>query len=316
VEPFRKDGCGREEGTAMGGLRAVGGARWFVGALAWAVAVVMAGGAAYATGDGTPRLRLDRSEGPPGTVVFASIQGYGGCRPAGVTTPAGGGVVEVFWEGIADAVASAVVPSSGSVEVLFSVPGGATAQRYSITSVCRTNAQLTADDLFVVTGLASQLVRVPRVVGLKVAEAEAKVAALGLVLRVPSGGGDVVAGQSPTAGSMVGVGHAVRITTKQVVVVAPAPPPPEPAAVARAAEPFPWRTAALVALAVLVAGAVSYRIARWRGDRRWVRNTLRVVVPPTPALDPQLTESGSAPPMLVVRIQPHEDAGIHILQGG
>ncbi|TDW22290.1 PASTA domain-containing protein [Kribbella kalugense] len=303
----------------MGALRAVGGPRWLVRALACAsavvIAVVMAGGAAYATGDGTARLRLDRDEGPPGTVVFASVQGYGGCRPAGVTTPAGGGVVEVFWEGIEDAVGSAVVPPNGSVEVMFSVPFGATAQRYSITSVCRTNAQLTDDDLFVVTGIASQLVRVPRVVGLKVAEAEAKVAALGLVLRVPSGAGDVVAGQSPTAGSMVRAGHAVRITTKQVVV-APARPAPEPAVVARAADPFPWRTTALVALAVLVAGVVSYRVVKWRLDKRWVRNHLRVVVPPAPALDPQLTESDSAPPMLVVRIQPHEDAGIHILQGG
>jgi hypothetical protein len=276
-------------------------------------------GIAHAAGEGTARLRLDRSEGPPGTVVFASIQGYVDC-----------GAVEIFWEGVDEAVGSAVVPASGAVDVLFSVPAEATAQKYSITSVCKTNPKLTDDDLFAVTAgtvtpetappetAAPQLVRVPRVVGLKVADAEAKVSAVGLVLRVPADAGDVVDGQSPKAGSMVGIGHAVRVTT-ELAAVAPQPTPSpsdeQPVGTASSDEPFPW-SAVLAALGVLMAGTVTYRVVRLRLDRRWVRNHLRVVVPPAPALDPQLTESDAAPPMLVVRIHPHKDAGIHILQGG
>lgn len=316
----------------MAGLRAVGGGRWYVGAVACALVVLFAlttTGIAHAAGDGTARLRLDRSEGPPGTVVFAGIQGYVDC-----------GAVEIFWEGVDEAVGSAVVPASGAVDVLFSVPAEATTQKYSITSVCKTNPKLTDDDLFVVTAgtvtpgtvtpetappetappetAAPQLVRVPRVVGLKVADAEAKVSAVGLVLRVPSDAGDVVDGQSPKAGSMVGVGHAVRVTTEQVAVApqpSPSPSDEQPVGTASSAEPFPW-SAVLAALGVLMAGTVTYRVVRLRLDRRWVRNNLRVVVPPAPALDPQLTESDAAPPMLVVRIHPHKDAGIHILQGG
>ncbi|MEV5961264.1 PASTA domain-containing protein [Kribbella sp. NPDC051952] len=306
----------------MAGLRAVGGGRWYVGAVACALVVLFAlttTGIAHAAGDSTARLRLDRSEGPPGTVVFASIQGYVDC-----------GAVEIFWEGVEAAVGSAVVPASGAVDVLFSVPAEATAQKYSITSVCKTNPELTDDDLFVVTAgtvtpgtvkpetVAPQLVRVPRVVGLKITDAEAKVSAVGLVLRVPVDVGDVVDGQSPKAGSMVGVGHVVRVTTEQAAVApqpTPSPTDEQPVGTASSAESFPW-SAVLVVLGVLMAGTITYRVVRWRLDKRWVRNNLRVVVPPAPALDPQLTESDAAPPMLVVRIQPHKDAGIHILQGG
>jgi hypothetical protein len=194
---------------------------------------------------------------------------------------------------------------------------------------------------------------------MKVADAKATLSALGLVLRVTSGEGDVVASQSPTVGSMVGVGHAVRVTIKPAVVAPQLVPVPnligEQAAAARSAlsavglhlggtadtdrdiagqqpapgtlvaagttitvtfaDPFPWSKAALLALVVLAFGAVTYGVARRWLDRRWVRNKLRVVVPAAPAVVPRLTESDSEPPMPVVRLEPHADAGVHILKG-
>ncbi len=304
-------------------------------------------------------------------------------------------MVKIFWEGLEEAVGSAVVPENGVVEVPFSVPAEATAQKYSITSLCMTNPKLTDDDLFVVTRpkasvvvpptvppetvrpptvvppetvppvtgtpetATPQLIRVPRVVGLKLADADAKVSALRLALRVTSGDGDVVASQSPSAGSMVGVGHAIRITIKRAVVVPQLVPVPnlvgEQAAAARSAlstvglhlggtaeadrdivsqqpapgtlvaagttitvtfaKPFPWSRAALLSLVVLACGAVTYRVVRQRLDQRWVRTKLRVVVPAAPAVDPRITESDPAPPMPVVRIEPHADAGIHTFKG-
>ena len=351
----------------MDGARAATGARWYVCALASALVLAFAltaAGTARAASDSTDTLRLDRSDGPPGTMVTATIRGYAECNAPGASSAeAGGGLVEIFWEGVEEAVGSAVVTASGSVEVPFTVPEGATAQKYSIVSRCLTNSKLTDDDLFVVTPpvvvppsvgpspsvsppsvvspsvvspsvvspsvvspsvspsetVAPQLVRVPRVVGLTVADAEAKVSALGLVLRVTSGDGDVVASQSPATGSMVGVGHAIRITIKPAVVAPPLIPVPDPAgeqaAPARSAELFPWLRAALLALAVLAFVAVTYLVARRWLDRRWVRNKLKVVVPPAPAIDATITESDPAPPLPVVRIETHADAGIHILRG-
>lgn len=339
----------------MVGLRVAGGGRWVVGALAGVLAlpfVLSAVGPAYATGERAETLRLDRSDGPPGTEVVATVRGYAECHAAGTTNAeGGGGEVKIFWEGFKDAVGSAVVPSDGVVEVPFSVPAGATAQKYSIVSLCMTNSQLTDDDQFVVTGsktsvvvppvtprtpsvqpstvvpsetatpetTAPQLVRVPRVVGLKVADAEAKVSALGLVTRVTSGDGDVVTGQSPSVGSMVGAGHVVRIVVEPAAA-APAPnpvtEPPAGADSAPSAELFPWSSAVLLSLGVLAFAAVTYRVGRLRLDRRWVRDKLRIVVPPAPAVDARVMESDPAPPTMVVRIQPHDDAGIHVLQEG
>ena len=398
----------------MDGSGAARGGRWCVGALVGALVLlfaVSAAGPARATSDGTATLWLDRSNGPPGTKVIATAWGYDECHSSSTTSPspyhrgvaraeAGGGEVKIFWEGSEEAVGSAMVPANGVVEVPFSVPADATAQRYSITSLCMTNPKLTDDDLFVVTGSEAsvvvpptvppetvrppsvspptvvppetvtpvprtpetatpQLVRVPRVVGLKLADADAKVSALRLALRVTSGEGDVVASQSPSAGSMVGVGHAIRITIKRAVVAPQLVPVPnlvgEQAAAARSAlstiglrlggtaeadrdivsqqpapgtlvaagttitvtfaKPFPWSRAALLSLVVLASGAVTYRVARQRLDQRWVRNKLRVVVPAAPAVDPRITESDTAPPMPVVRIEPHADAGIHTFQG-
>ncbi|HET6986704.1 MAG TPA: PASTA domain-containing protein [Kribbella sp.] len=347
----------------MDGTRAGTGARWLVGALA-SVPVLLfaltAAGPAHATSEATVTLWLDRSDGPPGTKVVATAWGLADCHASAATSPspgarakAGGGVVKIFWEGLEQPVGSAVVPTSGVVEVPFSVPAEATGQRYAVTSVCMTNAKLADDDSFVVTRseaavvvpptvtpetvrppsvspsavapsqtatpetVAPKVVSVPRVVGLKVADADAKLSALGLVLRVTSGAGDVVVSQSPTAGARVGVGHAVRITV-ELAVVPPQPVPVpnpvgEPPVVAPSA--FPWSRAGLLSLVVLVAGAVTYRVARVRLDRRWVRNKLRVVVPPAPPIDAQLTESEPVPPMPVVRLEPHADAGAHILEG-
>ena len=389
----------------MDGTRVASGARWFVGGLAGALALAFAltaAAPARAASDATVTLWLDRSDGPPGTKVIATAWGYAGCHAPATTSPspgdgatAGGGVVKIFWEGFDEAVGSAVVPTSGVVEVPFSVPAEATAQRYSIVARCMTDAKLTDDDLFVVTRseapvvvppktvpppsdppsvspptvvpttavpsatVTPQMVRIPRVVGMKVADAKAKLSALGLVLRVTSGEGDIVASQSPTAGSMVGVGHAVRVTIKPAVVAPQLVPVPnlvgEQAAAARSAlsavglrlgstaeadrdiagqqpapgtlvaagttitvtfaDPFPWSKAALLALVVLAFGAVTYGVARRWLDRRWVRNKLRVVVPAAPAVVPRLTESDSEPPMPVVRLEPHADAGVHILKG-
>ena len=389
----------------MDGTRVASGARWFVGGLAGALALAFAltaAAPARAASDATVTLWLDRSDGPPGTKVIATAWGYAGCHAPATTSPspadgatAGGGVVKIFWEGFDEAVGSAVVPTSGVVEVPFSVPAEATGQRYSIVARCMTDAKLTDDDLFVVTRseapavvppktvpppsdppsvspptvvpttavpsatVTPQMVRIPRVVGMKVADAKAKLSALGLVLRVTSGEGDVVASQSPTAGSMVGVGHAVRVTMKPAVVAPQLVPVPnlvgEQAAAARSAlsavglrlgrtaeadrdiagqqpapgtlvaagttitvtfaDPFPWSKAALLALVVLAFGAVTYGVARRWLDRRWVRNKLRVVVPAAPAVVPRLTESDSEPPMPVVRLEPHADAGVHILKG-
>ncbi|WP_329474739.1 PASTA domain-containing protein [Kribbella sp. NBC_01484] len=390
----------------MDGTRVASGARWFVGGLAGALVLVFASTAAAparAASDATATLWLDRSAGPPGTKVIATAWGYAGCHAPATTTPspadgatAGGGVVKIFWEGFDEAVGSAVVPTSGVVEVPFSVPAEATAQRYSIVARCMTDSKLTDDDLFVVTRseaplvvppktvpppsvpspsvspstavpstavpsatLTPRTVRVPRVVGMKVADAKATLSPLGLVLRVTSGEGDVVASQSPTVGSMVGVGHAVRVTIKPAVVAPQLVPVPnligEQAAAARSAlsavglrlggtaeadrdiagqqpapgtlvaagttitvtfaDPFPWSKAALLALVVLAFGAVTYGVARRWLDRRWVRNKLRIVVPAAPAVVPRLTESDSEPPMPVVRLEPHADAGVHILKG-
>ena len=390
----------------MDGTRVASGARWFVGGLAGALVLVFASTAAAparAASDATATLWLDRSDGPPGTKVIATAWGYAGCHAPATTSPspadgatAGGGVVKIFWEGFDEAVGSAVVPTSGVVEVPFSVPAEATAQRYSIVARCMTDSKLTDDDLFVVTRseasvvvppktvpspsvpspsvspstavpstavpsatVTPRTVRVPRVVGMKVADAKATLSALGLVLRVTSGEGDVVASQSPTVGSMVGVGHAVRVTIKPAVVAPQLVPVPnligEQAAAARSAlsavglrlggtaeadrdiagqqpapgtlvaagttitvtfaDPFPWSKAALLALVVLAFGAVTYGVARRWLDRRWVRNKLRVVVPAAPAVVPRLTESDSEPPMPVVRLEPHADAGVHILKG-
>jgi hypothetical protein len=300
-------------------------------------------------------LWLDQSDGPPGTKVIATAWGYTGCH-ASATSPAddgvkaGGGVVEIFWEGLDEAVGSALVPTSGVVEVPFAVPAEATAQRYSIVARCVTNSKLTDDDLFVVTRSEApavvppntvsppsvspptaspsptatptprpHMIRVPRVVGLKVADANAKLSALGLVPRVTSGDGDVVASQSPTAGTMVGAGHAVRITVEPAVAAPPLVPVPNPTGEqvdqARSGDPFPWSKAALLALAVLAICALTYGVARRWLDRRWVRNKLRVVVPTQHAVDPRLTESDIEPPMPVVRLEPHADAGVHILKG-
>ncbi|WP_405071873.1 PASTA domain-containing protein [Kribbella sp. NBC_01510] len=390
----------------MDGTRVASGARWFVGGLAGALVLVFASTAAAparAASDATATLWLDRSDGPPGTKVIATAWGYAGCHAPATTSPspadgatAGGGVVKIFWEGFDEAVGSAVVPTSGVVEVPFSVPAEATAQRYSIVARCMTDSKLTDDDLFVVTRseasvvvppktvpspsvpspsvspstavpstavpsatVTPRTVRVPRVVGMKVADAKATLSALGLVLRVTSGEGDVVASQSPTVGSMVGVGHAVRVTIKPAVVAPQLVPVPnligEQAAAARSAlsavglrlggtaeadrdiagqqpapgtlvaagttitvtfaDPFPWSKAALLALVVLAFGAVTYGVARRWLDRRWVRNKLRIVVPAAPAVVPRLTESDSEPPMPVVRLEPHADAGVHILKG-
>ena len=390
----------------MDGTRVASGARWFVGGLAGALVLVFASTAAAparAASDATVTLWLDRSDGPPGTKVIATAWGYAGCHAPATTSPspadgatAGGGVVKIFWEGFDEAVGSAVVPTSGVVEVPFSVPAEATAQRYSIVARCMTDSKLTDDDLFVVTRseaplvvppktvpppsvpspsvspptavpstavpsatVTPQTVRVPRVVGMKVADAKATLSALGLVLRVTSGDGDVVASQSPTVGSMVGVGHAVRVTIKPAVVAPQLVPVPnligEQAAAARSAlsavglrlggtadadrdiagqqpapgtlvaagttitvtfaDPFPWSKAALLALVVLAFVAVTYGVARRWLDRRWVRNKLRIVVPAAPAVVPRLTESDSEPPMPVVRLEPHADAGVHILKG-
>ena len=389
----------------MDGTRVASGARWFVGGLAGALVLVFASIAAAparAASDATVTLWLDRSDGPPGTKVIATAWGYAGCHAPATTSPspadgatAGGGEVKIFWEGFDEAVGSAVVPTSGVVEVPFSVPAEATAQRYSIVARCMTDSKLTDDDLFVVTRseasvvvppktvpspsdppsvspptalpstavpsatVTPQTVRVPRVVGMKVADAKATLSVLGLVLRVTSGEGDVVASQSPTVGSMVGVGHAVRVTIKPAVVAPQLVPVPnligEQAAAARSAlsavglrlagtaeadrdisgqqpapgtlvaagttitvtfaDPFPWSKAALLALVVLAFGAVTYGVARRWLDRRWVRNKLRVVVPAAPAVVPRLTESDSEPPMPVVRLEPHADAGVHILKG-
>ncbi|WP_328523125.1 PASTA domain-containing protein [Kribbella sp. NBC_00359] len=391
----------------MDGTRVASGARWFVGGLAGALVLVFALTAvapARAASDATVTLWLDRSDGPPGTRVIATAWGLTGCHASATTSSspaaegvqagdiqAGGGVVKIFWEGFDAAVGSAEVPTSGVVEVPFSVPAEATAQRYSIVARCMTDAKLTDDDLFVVTRgeapavvppktvtppsvspptavpstavpsptVTPQTVRVPRVVGMKVADARARLSALGLVLRVTSGEGDVVASQSPTVGSMAGVGHAVRVTIKPAVVAPQLVPVPNligvQAAAARSAlsavglrldgtaeaerditgqqpapgtlvaagttiivtfaDPFPWSKVALLALVVLAFCAVTYGVARRWLDRRWVRNKLRVVVPAAPAVVPRLTESDSEPPMPVVRLEPHADAGVHILKG-
>ncbi|MFC5268690.1 PASTA domain-containing protein [Kribbella qitaiheensis] len=138
-----------------------------------------------------------------------------------------------------------------------------------------------------------RLVRVPDLVGGRLAAARSALTAVGLV---PGGNQDSdrdIASQQPVAGTLVPVGTTVTLTVVQ---------------------PLPWRAAAAALVLLLGVGAVGYRILRKRLEHRWVRGKVRVVARPTPAATPTITESRTSTPMPVVRIEPHADAGRSILE--
>ncbi len=143
-----------------------------------------------------------------------------------------------------------------------------------------------------------ELVKVPDLVGESSSEADAALAAAGLVLGGADGDREIDS-QDPVAGSLVPVGSTVRVTYAAV-----------PSA----------RTPLVAVLAAILLGsaaaAAGLRSLKRRLDKRWVRlHDVRAETgtAPAPVETTERIEDDSSP-TLAVRIEPHRDGGTHLLE--
>lgn len=145
------------------------------------------------------------------------------------------------------------------------------------------------------------LVAVPDLTGMGVDEAGAAVAAAGLVLGDnPDSDGDVMS-QQPEAGTLVPAGTAVTLTLTGVGTETPS---------------APVAAAALVLTLALGAALAVFQASRASRDRRWLRKHIRLVprAAPTPGFDVREFRTGRSAPTLVVRLEPHPDSGMQVLE--
>ena len=145
------------------------------------------------------------------------------------------------------------------------------------------------------------LVEVPNLVGDTVDEARAALADVGLALGGDLDGDSAIERQAPAAGTLVPL---------ETTVTATAGTGPLPIAV----------LAGIVAAALIVVGAAlaGVRAARPARKTKWVRRHVRIVVGATAdhrvVLRTTRAPTDRSPPTSVVRIEPHADHGIHVLE--
>jgi PASTA domain len=141
------------------------------------------------------------------------------------------------------------------------------------------------------------LVEVPDLTGMTVDEARVAVAAVGLEVGNSPGGSGIVEGQEPDAGTLVPVATAVSLTLEGTR--------------------RPWWPIAAAALATLLGAALSaHQVTRSSRDRGWLRRHMRLVprAAPAPGLDITESRTEMESPTLVVRLEPHADGGIQVLE--
>jgi hypothetical protein len=139
-----------------------------------------------------------------------------------------------------------------------------------------------------------RLVRVPDLLGDTVSEARAALASADLVLGETTEDSGEIAGQQPRAGTLVPPGSTVTVVLEQ-----------DPG----------WATLVVGALLVGAVAVAAYRVVRPRLDHRWVRSHLRVAPGGRPSAAGVTEPAGDPSPRTqVVRIEPHDDSGTHVLE--
>ncbi len=178
---------------------------------------------------------------------------------------------------------------------------------------------------------------VPNLVNRTEHQARRALTAVGLVLGNDPAGNSRVVSQVPLSGTRVLCGWAVTVTVYEPPPppVAPSPPPvvasappvvlppppvvPPPAPVALV-EPIPWFWPVFTALVLLSAGLLVGLLVllavRARKGQKWVRAHVRAVVGAAPDVGVEIMESRTeySPPSCVVRLEPHADSGMQVLE--
>ena len=174
---------------------------------------------------------------------------------------------------------------------------------------------------------------VPSLVNLTQDQAQRAVAAVGLSLVSNQTGNNRIVSQAPVAGTRVSCGWIITVT-----VDLPPPPPPPPPVEIHSPDPPPavvvpptvpvsrielipsWFWPVIIALLVLSAallfGLLLLLAARARKGPRWVDAHVRAVAAATPDVGVEVMESRTenfAPPC-VVRLEPHADSGVQVLE--
>jgi beta-lactam-binding protein with PASTA domain len=139
-----------------------------------------------------------------------------------------------------------------------------------------------------------RLVRVPDLLGDTVSEARAALASADLVLGETTEDSGEIASQQPRAGTLVPPGSTVTVVLEQ----GPG-----------------WATLVVAAALLVGAVAVAYRVVRPPLDRRWVRSHVRVASGGRPRAAGVTEPTGDPSPRTqVVRIEPRDDSGTHVLE--
>ncbi len=179
----------------------------------------------------SPALTLEPSEGPPGTRVTATGDGYDDCfptvddveltvpegpgrlslsKPATQPTQSTSGEVSLTWD--SRRLATAVI-DGGTFSATFLAPDSASLDTiYVVRGQCADDADVVASAEFSVIRPVEVPVVVPNLVGTTIGEAHAALEDAGLALGQASGTGDVIRRQDPTAGTEVSPGTAIDVS--------------------------------------------------------------------------------------------------------
>lgn len=179
---------------------------------------------------------------------------------------------------------------------------------------------------------------VPNLVNRTERQARSALTAVGLVLWNDPEGNRSVTSQVPLAGTRVLCGWAVTVTVyvpppapvvpppapvvppAAPVVPPPAPVVPPPAPESALIEPIPWLWPVAIAVILLSAGLLVGLLIllafRARKGQKWVRAHVRAVVGAAPGVGVEVMESRTdySPPSCVVRLEPHADSGMQVLE--
>lgn len=185
-------GIRRWAGSALAGMFAV--------LVVLALVPVRAGAAAGA-------LSLEPQEGPPGTSVAWTVEGFADCPP--VDDADSDGVVVLRWDG-KEELGRARVSDDGSASSTFLVPEKAALEVHPVTVTCLADDALSATSEFDVTPPVVVQVVVPNVLGSLEDEARSTLEAKKFPVRV-TGDGEVVVRQDPKGGTAVDPGTEVTI---------------------------------------------------------------------------------------------------------